>query len=181
MTGDNNGPAAIFLDRDGVINPLIIREGQRTSPRSMSEWQIFSDVEPSLQRLRDAGYLLLVITNQPEIARKQSDPRIVNEFHQELLSKRMVNAIKMCPHDDADNCACRKPRPGMIIDHQKEMGVDLSRSFVIGDTWKDVNAGAAAGVCTILLRREYSGDAQPDYELSTLTEAVDLVLRGSRT
>lgn len=180
MKATDSGRAAIFLDRDGVINPLIIRDGKRTSPRSLSEWQIFPDVAPSLHRLRDAGYLLLVITNQPEIARQQSDPRIVKEFHQDLLTKKMVNAVKMCPHDDADNCACRKPRPGMIVDYQKEMGVDLSRSFVIGDTWKDVLAGAAAGVRTILLRREYSGDAQPDHEFSTLPEATDLVLSGNR-
>ena len=167
---------AVFLDRDGIINPLIMRDGKRTSPRAQSEWQIFPDVEPSLEMLRNSGFLLLVITNQPEIARGQSDPALVREFHEDLLRRGLVDAVKMCPHDDSDACACRKPRPGLILQYEKEMGVDLSKSVLIGDTWKDIEAGAAAGVQTILVRRPYSGEARPDYEVDGLLEAAELVL-----
>jgi len=147
-------PAA-FLDRDGVLNAAHVRNGRPHPPASVAELRILPGVAEACRRLRAEGFLLLVATNQPDIARGNADALEVARINDVLVDQLALDAILVCPHDDADGCACRKPRPGLLLDAADRWGVDLSRSTMVGDRWRDIEAGEAAGVSTVFLDRGY--------------------------
>jgi D-glycero-D-manno-heptose 1,7-bisphosphate phosphatase len=158
-----------------VLNEVVMRNGAPESPRALEQLVLAADID-AVQRLKDAGYLLFLITNQPDIARGN----VTEEYLDAILDRIRVHVplddVRFCPHDDADGCECRKPKPGMILDLAHEWRVDMNRSFVIGDMWRDVGAARAAGCRSILIRRDYNIDAQPDVEVTSLTAAVEVVL-----
>jgi D-glycero-D-manno-heptose 1,7-bisphosphate phosphatase len=171
-------PAA-FLDRDGVLNAAIVRDGRPHPPARLADLQILPGVETACQRLRDAGMLVIVVTNQPDIARGTAGPLEVGVMNDVLLECLAIDAIFMCPHDDIDGCHCRKPRPGLLQDAADEWGVDLTISTMVGDRWRDVEAGHAAGVSTVFLDRGYS-ERRPDnygHLAMDLLDAVPFILR----
>jgi D-glycero-D-manno-heptose 1,7-bisphosphate phosphatase len=170
---------AVFLDRDGVLNPTI--GGGPASPRSEAEFHLFREAPEACARLRAAGFLLVVITNQPEIARGLLDRETLERMHERLRASLGLREIRVCTHDDADGCPCRKPRPGLILDAARALDVDLRASFVVGDRWRDVEAGRQAGCTTILIDRSWSeaGRARPDHTVGSLGEAVDVILDGA--
>jgi D-glycero-D-manno-heptose 1,7-bisphosphate phosphatase len=167
---------AIFLDRDGVINSVIFRNGKPASPRHLSEFHFECGIERPLERLKTAGLRLFAITNQPDIARGLMDPQALNCMNQAVMDRLSVEAIEVCPHDDRDGCRCRKPKPGMLIALADRAGIDLGESFVIGDSWRDTQAARAAGCTGILLDRSYNCDDAADYRVATLSEAAELIL-----
>jgi D-sedoheptulose 7-phosphate isomerase len=167
---------AVFLDRDGVINDVIMRDGHVTSPRSLDEFRLTAGVGDSLQRLAQAGFRLFVVTNQPEVARGQLDLRVLAHMHERIQQALPIDGVSVCPHDDADRCECRKPKPGMIRRIADEQGISLPCSYIIGDTWKDVEAGRGAGCRTILLRRDYNRGTEADHVVTSVAEAAQLVL-----
>ena len=136
---------AVFLDRDGVINRAVIRDGKPYPPNSAADLEIFPGVATSLQRLRAAGFFNIVVTNQPDVATGIQRLAEVESMHLHLRTELAIDAIKVCYHVDADNCACRKPKPGLLTAAAAEYGIDLARSYMIGDRWRDVEAGQAAG------------------------------------
>ena len=142
---------AIFLDRDGVLNELVSRDGGRYSPRLVSDFQLFPDVPRAIQQLGEAGYLVVVVTNQPDISRGFLKPEVLDEMHQLLHTLCQVDAIYVCPHDDSDNCLCRKPLPGMLIQAGSDLSIDLNDSWMIGDRETDMQAGASAGLSNIFI------------------------------
>jgi D-glycero-D-manno-heptose 1,7-bisphosphate phosphatase len=166
----------VFLDRDGVINSVIFRHGKPASPRLLNEFQLEPGIEAPLERLKAAGLRLFVITNQPDIERGLMDPQALYCMNQIVMSRLHVEAIEVCPHDDRDGCRCRKPKPGMLITLAERAGIELSESFVIGDSWRDTQAARAAGCIGIMLDRSYNRDDAADYRMPSLSEAAQMIL-----
>ncbi|MBV9782893.1 MAG: HAD family hydrolase [Acidisphaera sp.] len=167
---------AVFLDRDGVLNTVIYRDGRPASPRGLEEFVLEPGAPEALARLRDAGWLLFVVTNQPDISRGLLQPSILAAMHRELARCLPLDEILACPHDDADGCTCRKPRPGMLLDLARRWRVSLDRSFMIGDQDRDMQCGRAAGCATIQLARPYNTGQGADHRVACLDAAVTLVL-----
>jgi D-glycero-D-manno-heptose 1,7-bisphosphate phosphatase len=169
---------AVFLDRDGVLNQAIIRNGIPHPPQTFDEVVIPRDAAPALNTLRQRGFRLIMATNQPDIARGKISRAIVDNINLHICSVLPIDAVEMCEHDDADHCDCRKPRPGMLIRAAKRDGVDLSASFMVGDRWRDIEAGRSACCRTILIGPGYEERmrSQPDVAVGSLAEAVDWIL-----
>lgn len=170
---------AVFLDRDGVLNKAYVRNGKPYSPDTIEEMIIVPDAAEALERLHQHGFRLLVATNQPDIARGRMTRAQVDAMNAYLRSKLPLDAIEMCTHDDADNCDCRKPKPGMLLRAAKRDGIALAESFMVGDRYRDIEAGHGAGCRTILVGDGYGETfkAQPDATVSTLGKAADWILR----
>jgi D-glycero-D-manno-heptose 1,7-bisphosphate phosphatase len=173
------GQRAVFLDRDGVINQAIIRDGKPYPPASVDELVIPPDAPAALRALKDAGFVLLVVTNQPDIARGKQSVGAVEAIHQALQKVLPLDDFFLCPHDDADRCACRKPRPGLLLEGAATYRLDLSRSFMVGDRWRDIEAGAHAGCATVWIDfayREKRSSVEPSATVNSLRAAVDWIL-----
>jgi D-glycero-D-manno-heptose 1,7-bisphosphate phosphatase len=169
--------SAVFLDRDGVLNRAIVRDGRPYPPATLDEFAILRGVPEACVTLRRAGFLLLVVTNQPDIARGLQDRARVDEFHEVLLRSIPIDAVYVCPHDDADGCDCRKPGPGMLLEAAREFGLNLGSCVMVGDRWRDVEAGRRAGCRTVFVDRGYSepAPAHPDAIVSDLVEAAEWI------
>ena len=169
---------AVFLDRDGVLNVAPVVNRRPGSPRHVSEFRIAPGAPAALGRLRAAGFKLIVVTNQPEVARGVLARAALDAMHDVLHQELPIDEIRVCFHDKADRCACRKPEPGMIVDAARALDVELTKSFMIGDRWRDVEAGRRAGCRTVLIEYDYDEpDPMPDYRASSIQEAADWVLR----
>jgi D-glycero-D-manno-heptose 1,7-bisphosphate phosphatase len=168
---------AVFLDRDGVINVPMVRDGLPFAPKDLSEFAFMEGAHETLNALRERGYILLVCTNQPDVARGWQRIEQVEEFHQLIQAELPISRIYACYHDNAHECACRKPKPGMLIQGSQEFGIDLSQSFMVGDRWKDIEAGRSAGCRTIYLRHGYDETSarSPDYEIKRLPELLAII------
>ena len=169
---------AVFLDRDGVINRAVVRAGRPYPPDSLKDLEILPGVPEALARLREAGFVNVIVTNQPDVANGRQQREVVEAMHEFLLSRFPVDAVKVCYHVDADNCACRKPRPGMLLEAAGELGIDLAASFMVGDRWRDVAAGQAAGCKCFFLDYGYAEKRpeKPYVPVKSLLEAGDLIL-----
>ena len=168
---------AVFLDRDGVINRAPVRDGLPYAPASVADLEILPGVPAALERLKAAGYALVVTTNQPDIARGTTTRETVDAIHARLRATLPLDEIRVCPHDDADQCACRKPRPGLLL---KAPVYAVDRSIMIGDRWRDIEAGRAAGCrATILVDHGYAEPLthEPDARVASLLEAADWILK----
>ena len=169
---------AIFLDRDGVINKVNLVAGKPYPPKDISELILLPKVDEALQLLKDAGYLLIVITNQPDVARgkmKIETVEVINQFLKNLLP---INDIFTCYHDDIENCNCRKPKPGNILKAANQYNINIQNSFMIGDRWRDVEAGISAGCKTFYIDYTYQ-EKQPasyDYKVKSLYDAAKIIL-----
>lgn len=169
---------AVFLDRDGVINQAIVREGRPYPPQSVAEMEILEGVREALASLRGAGFLNIVVTNQPDIATGMQKTEVVEAMNQRLINELALDEIKVCRHSDADRCDCRKPKPGMLLQAAREFDIDLKRSFMIGDRWRDVAAGQAAGCATFFIDCGYRErrPKRPYVEVKSLAEAGSRIL-----
>ena len=172
---------AVFLDRDGVLNDAIIRDGKPYPPASLSEVRIPPGTGEALKRLKDQQFLLLVVSNQPDVSRGTQKREVVEEINHYLQSNLQLDAFFTCYHDDADACDCRKPLPGMLVRAAEEYGIELDRSFLTGDRWRDIDAGARAGCKTIWIDRGYleRSPSTPDMRVGSLPEAVDWILQNN--
>ena len=168
---------AVFLDRDGVINKVVIRDGKICSPRTMEEFLWEDGIADAVATLRNEGFRVVVVTNQPDIARHKMSPLTLQAMSERIYHSFLVDSVFVCPHDDADNCDCRKPKPGMLLNASRMLGFDCRHSFMVGDSWKDMEAGRAAGCKTILLGRPYNANVTCDFRVDSLTEAVGLILQ----
>ena len=169
---------AVFLDRDGVINRPLIRNGRPYAPRVAEDFEILPGVEAAVKALRAAGFELIVVTNQPDVARGSVTREVVEAMHERLRQLLPVDDILVCYHDDADRCACRKPRPGMLYAAAATHDIALSRSFLVGDRWRDIEAGRAAGCSTVLVRSGHDEPvkAAPDAVAENLLDASRWIL-----
>ena len=177
----NGAHRAVFLDRDGVLNAPLVVNGMPRSPGKREDLRLMAGAEEACRALRDAGYLLLVVTNQPDVARGTTSRDAVDGFNAELSRLLPLDAVYVCPHDDADGCDCRKPSPGLLKRAAEEWNVDLSGSFMVGDRSKDVEAGINAGCTTVFVDNRYA-ERQPDtahVTVSTIGEAAAWILRSN--
>lgn len=179
---NNHSRPAVFLDRDGVLNRALVRDGKPFPPDGIHHLEIVPDAASALNALKSQGFPLYVVTNQPDVARGNLTRAEVEAMHQKLASALPVDDIFVCYHDDADHCACRKPSPGMLFEAARKHNIDLSRSFLVGDRWRDIDAGRAAGCKTILIDhgyRERKPAQPPDATVHSLSEAADWIIRSA--
>ena len=169
---------AIFLDRDGVLNKSIVKFGKPYPPKSKEELSIPSGVKKGVSILKENGFRLIMITNQPDVSRGKISLKKVEEINQFLSKELKLDDVFCCPHDDKDMCKCRKPKPGMIIEAVGKWKIDVSKSFLIGDRWKDIEAGKRAGCKTILINSHYKKKKPTDYtfQAKSLSEAAKIIL-----
>lgn len=169
--------AAVFLDRDGVLNEVDVRNGTPHPPAAVEQLRLLPGVVEACHRLRDLGFVLIVVTNQPDIARGKQTRDEVDRMHEVLRSRLSLDEIVVCAHDDVDDCACRKPRPGMILNAAGRLDLDLAASVCVGDRWRDVEAAKRAGVTAIFVDRGY-GERRPtdaDAVVASLPDAIGFI------
>jgi D-glycero-D-manno-heptose 1,7-bisphosphate phosphatase len=177
---------AVFIDRDGVINANVERDSRPVAPTRLEDFRLLPGVEEAISRLKAAHFKVIVITNQPDVATGRTERATVAAMHEEIMRRLDVDDIKVCTHVDSDNCECRKPKPGMLLEAAAEWGIDLAESYCIGDRWRDIEAGRAAGCLTLFVDYgvEQEAPMQPDRIIGSLTEAVAFILdhqqRGDR-
>jgi D-glycero-D-manno-heptose 1,7-bisphosphate phosphatase len=169
---------AVFLDRDGVLVAAPVRNGLPYSPQSAADVEVMPGVGEACDALRARGFVLVVVTNQPDVARGNQTLAAVEEINARLREQIVVDEIVVCPHDDADDCMCRKPRPGMLVDAARRRDLDLSRSFMVGDRWRDVGAGRNAGCTVVFVDRGYAEELpeRADAVAPDLPAAADWIL-----
>jgi D-glycero-D-manno-heptose 1,7-bisphosphate phosphatase len=169
---------AIFLDRDGVLNRALVLNGKPYPPGSLDNLVILPGVTAALNKLKEAGFLLIVVTNQPDVSRGKVTKESIEAINTFLCETLPIDDFRTCYHDDSDCCNCRKPKPGALIDASRLHGIDLKSSFMVGDRWRDIEAGHAAGCKTIFLDYGYSErrPLTPYYCVNTLEQAIPYIL-----
>ncbi len=169
---------AVFLDRDGVLNHVIVCNGRPYPPTAVHGVEMMAGVPEACAQLRRHRFVLVVVTNQPEVARGRLTRQSVEEINDFLRSRILLDDFRVCYHDDVDGCDCRKPKPGMFLSAARDWNIDLSRSFLVGDRWRDIEAGRRAGCRTILINHNYSEPKPPhcDFETDSLARAAEWIL-----
>lgn len=172
---------AVFLDRDGVVNRAILREGKPYPPSTLSELRVLPGVRDACRKLREAGFALILITNQPDIARGAVTTEQVAEIHVRLQRYLQLDDIRLCPHDDASQCACRKPQPGLLLEAARSWNINLGASYIVGDRWRDVEAGHRAGCQAVFVDYGYR-ERRPDgpyVRVRSLREAANWIVQAA--
>jgi D-glycero-D-manno-heptose 1,7-bisphosphate phosphatase len=169
---------AVFLDRDGVLNRAVIRHGRPFPPISVEQVELYGDAAGACRSLREAGFLLIMVSNQPDVARGTQPRRTVEAINLRVRDAITLDDIRVCYHDDADACSCRKPAPGLLLEAAADWQIDLRKSFMIGDRWRDIQAGRRAGCLTVLIDHGYaeSQACEPDVRTRSLGQAVVWIL-----
>ena len=169
---------AVFLDRDGVVNLAYTRSGKPYPPKDLNQLIILTGVEESVRRLKKFGFAVVVITNQPDISNGKSSNEIVSVLHKEIALLTGIENFYICPHIEADNCQCRKPKPGLLLEAANELNIDLRKSYMVGDRWRDVEAGKNAGCKNFFIDYNYSEKrpVEPFITVSSLLQVVELIL-----
>ena len=171
---------AVFLDRDGVINRPLVRAGKPYPPGSLDEFELLPGVPEACQALKEMGFLLVVATNQPDVGRGTLAREVVETIHRWLLEQLPIDRVMTCYHGGAehgDPCDCRKPRPGLLVQAAEELKINLAKSFMIGDRWRDVECGFNAGCKTIFIDWGYEEKLKrdPDFNAHNLLDAAKLI------
>jgi D-glycero-D-manno-heptose 1,7-bisphosphate phosphatase len=168
---------AVFLDRDGVINRATVRDGKPYPPDTLDELEVLDGVPDALSKLRRAGFRLIVVTNQPDVARGAQTRETIEAMHERLSSSLAVDEIVACYHD-GDACDCRKPKPGALLDAARRHGLELERSFMVGDRWRDIEAGQRAGCRCLFVDHGYREQqpAGPFVRVASLAAAAEWIL-----
>lgn len=173
---------AVFLDRDGTLNASIVRDGRPFPPDTVNELELLPGVVEACEALSAAAFKLIVITNQPDIARGTQDAAVVDAINARLRELVALDDIEVCPHVDADGCDCRKPDAGMILRAARRHDIDVETSVTVGDRWRDIEAGRRAGTHTVFIDAGYNERPpdRPDLTVANLLESVPWILRTAR-
>ena len=177
------GLPAVFLDRDGILNRAVVRDGKPYPPSQLEDVEILPGMFSFLKRLAEGGYILIGITNQPDVARGTQSREVVESINAMIQSRLLVREIFVCYHDNIDNCDCRKPKPGLILQAAEKYGLDLSKSWMVGDRWKDIAAGRNAGLRTIFVDYQYAEtyEGNPaDITVNDVLSIIDPILKEKR-
>lgn len=175
------GLPAIFLDRDGIINRAVVRGGRPYPPVLLEEVEILYGTVTSLECLAGRGYMLIGITNQPDVARGIQSREVVESINKWIQSRLPIREIFVCYHDNANDCDCRKPKPGLILQAAEKYDIDLSQSWMVGDRWKDIAAGKAVGLKTIFVDYQYAetfSGVPADFTIKDTALLTDIILKG---
>jgi D-glycero-D-manno-heptose 1,7-bisphosphate phosphatase len=174
---------AVFLDRDGVLVRALVRDGRPFSARRPLELELLPGAAEACTEFKRAGLLTVVVTNQPDVARGELALEVLSAMHAALLDKIPLDAVYFCPHDDADGCSCRKPAPGLLLEAARRFGISLPHSVMVGDRWKDIEAGRRAGCRTVFVDGGYE-ERKPegqDLTVGCLIEALPWILTTSES
>ncbi len=168
----------VFFDRDGVLNAAVIRAGHPFPPSTVEELLIDPDAPGAVQRLRDLGFAIVIVTNQPDVARGTTTARIVEAINERVATAIRADGVYTCFHDRQDDCECRKPRPGMLLTAAAKHRLELGRSYMVGDRWSDIAAGRDARCRTVWIERGYDEQAptNPDARCSSLLNACNWII-----
>ena len=170
---------AVFLDRDGVINRPVVRDGKPFPPVTVDEFELLPGVPEACARLRAAGYLLILATNQPDVGRGTLAREAVEAMHAKLNALVPMDRMEVC-YDPGQGVPSdfRKPAPGMLLRAAEELGIDLQASWMVGDRWRDIDCGFRAGCRTVFIDWGYDEQlrTQPDFRVASLVEAADVIL-----
>jgi D-glycero-D-manno-heptose 1,7-bisphosphate phosphatase len=183
----NTGKRCVFLDRDGVLNQPLMRAGTPHPPSHVEELQLYDDVPAGCALLKQAGFLLVVVTNQPNVGRGTQSRALVEAINQRVFDViPSLDRIEVCFHAGGEYgqpCACRKPKPGMLLHAAEALGINLSESYLIGDRWRDVDCAHAAGCRAIFIDHGYAEQLhQPaDVTVRTFADAVSAILSTAKT
>jgi D-glycero-D-manno-heptose 1,7-bisphosphate phosphatase len=167
---------AIFLDSDGVLNKAILKDGKPVAPRTLAELVIPDEVKPSLDKLKAAGYLLICLTNKPDVERGLTTKGDVDAIYAKIRSELPLDDVFICYSENSD---CYKPKPGLLLAASKKYDINLAQSYMIGDRWRDIEAGQNAKCKTVWIDRGYAEkkpDPPADYTVHSLTEGVEWIL-----
>ena len=169
---------AVFLDRDGVINRVVVRDKKPYPPDSVQELEILPDVPEALHLLKENGFLLIVVTNQPDVGRGTQKRETVEKIHSFLKNQLPLDDIYVCWHGQDGECDCRKPLPGMLFQAAEKYGIDLSQSFLVGDRWKDIEAGKLGGCKTVFIDCGYNEILrnEPDFQTNSIRTTIQWIL-----
>ena len=173
---------AVFLDRDGVLNRPVIRDGRPFPPANLEGFELYPDVVEGCARLKEAGFVLVVVTNQPDVGRGSQSWETIDAIHGKLRAAvPSIDSIEVCYHAGAshgETCDCRKPRPGMLLRAAATGDIDLKRSFVVGDRWRDVDCAHAAGSRAVFIDHGYREllREKPEFTVANFGEAVTAIL-----
>ena len=170
----------VFLDRDGVLTVPDERDGKGFAVSTLEDLRFYPDAASSVGLLSDAGYDVVVVTNQPDVARGLITPGTLEHMHARVTEVTGVTRVRTCPHARGDDCACRKPLPGLLFDEARHEPLDVAESWMVGDRDSDVEAGRAFGVRTVFIDRDWSGEVGRGATavVSSLADAVVTILRG---
>lgn len=168
---------AVFLDRDGVLNRPVVRNGKPFPPDSLEEFEILPGVPQAVSAIRNLGFRLFVVTNQPDVARGTQIRSTVEAMHSVLREQLGILDFYVCYHDDADACNCRKPLPGLLFTAAADHGISLMDSYMVGDRWRDIDCGYAAGCKTVFIDRGYAETLRrkPDFRAPDLCSAAEII------
>lgn len=167
----------IFIERDGILNRAVINGQTQVSPLTLEQFQLNESAVPMLEELKAAGFVLIATTNQPALSQGTLPRREIDRMH-DLLRKRFpLDDILVCPHDESDECPCRKPEPGLFTEAAFKWHLDLERSFVISDKWQDARAARAVGCTSLLLQSPWIGSGHHDFVLASLDTIVAKIMR----
>ena len=169
---------AAFLDRDGVITKSMVRDGRPYAPTRLEDMEILAGAGDAIEALCGAGYRVIVVTNQPDVGAAKVERSVVEAMHDKLFAALPIDEIKVCYHTEADGCDCRKPKAGMLLSAARDWRIDLSRSVMVGDRWRDIDAGKSAGCRTIFIDRQYAESLRqkPDFIVGSLAEAARIIV-----
>ena len=172
------GRRAVFIDRDGVLNRAVVRGGKPYPPALLADVEIMPGAPEAVARLKGAGFLTVMVTNQPDPAKglqRRSVAEAINDYVARTVD---IDVVKVCWCLEGDDCDCYKPKPGMLLEAASEYGIDLAASYIIGDRWRDVGAGKNAGCRTILIDCGYDEAAavSPDSTAQSIVEGAYMVL-----
>ena len=172
---------AVFLDRDGVLNRPVVRDGLPYPPDTVEEFDVYEDVPAGCKRLKEAGFLLVVATNQPDVGRGTQSREWVEAIHATMQAALPeIDRVEVCyePGGGAGSTVRRKPGPGMLLDAADALGISLAHSFMVGDRWRDVDCGNAAGCRTVFIDRGYKEALRqpPDWTVGSFAEVVEVIL-----
>jgi len=170
---------AVFLDRDGVLTKLVARRGAPYSPLTLEEFEVVPTARAAVWVLKKLGLVVVVATNQPDVRRGLLSEAELRRMHEMLRRTVPIDAVYVCTHDDVDGCDCRKPKPGMLLRASKDFEIDLPASFLVGDTWKDIQAGKKVRCTTFLVETRATGQLveEPDHKVATLQAAVEQIVQ----
>ena len=179
-TRNSEKARAVFLDRDGVVSRSLVRNGLPFAPTTLNDFEILPEAADACRRLKQAGFILIVVTNQPEVGRGTMKKEIVEAMHTKMCRELPIDRVSVCYHPGhgMSQCDCRKPKTGLLVSAARELNIDLAQSWMVGDRWRDIDCGFAAGCRTIFIERGYAEALKhaPDFRASDLVGAADLIL-----
>lgn len=165
----------LFLDRDGVLNASIVKEGKPYPPRTLNEFHILPMVAEALHRSHELGYVNIIVTNQPDLSTGKTSRELIDNFHEKLMAHAPIEKVYVCPHVDEDKCNCRKPKPGMILSACSEFELDVSKSALVGDRWRDVQSGQLAKIEQIFFIDYGYQEPRPSLPFETVSSLYEAV------